>query len=257
MASPAYAYRPFDSTDAAVADKGAIELEFGPVGYIVDTDGRFLIAPEFRFNFGMTDRWEVVLEGRHFWRVDPVDEGRRNTLRDTALSVKGMIRQGSLQERQGPSVAVELGVLLPGVGLDPGIGASFAGIVSQQWPTLTLHVNGEFVIAHDHTVGVVIGAIVEGPSRWPVRPATEIVVDRAIGHSVYVLAGGIWQLRSHLSLDAGWRLSRVGGIDVREIRAGFTWAFPVTGSSEARRPAPPDGLPIGPSTQGPRSWRRL
>jgi hypothetical protein len=256
MACPAYAYRPFDSTDAAVADKGAIELEFGPVGYIVDTDGRFLIAPEFRFNFGMTDRWEVVLEGRHFWRVDPVDEGRRNTLRDTALSVKGILRQGSLQERQGPSVGVEVGVLLPGVGLDPGIGASFAGIVSQQWSTLTLHVNGELVIAHDHTVGAIIGTIVEGPSRWAVRPATEIVVDQAAGQ-VSALVGGIWQLRSHLSVDAGWRISRVEGINVREIRAGFTWAFPVTGSSEAGRYAPPDGLSIGPSTQGPRSWRRL
>jgi hypothetical protein len=61
-----YAYRPFDSTDAAVADKGAIELEFGPVGYVVDPDERFLVAPEFRFNYGVTDRWEVLLEGRYF-----------------------------------------------------------------------------------------------------------------------------------------------------------------------------------------------
>ena len=31
-ASPAAAYRPFDGTDAAVADVGEVEIEFQPVG---------------------------------------------------------------------------------------------------------------------------------------------------------------------------------------------------------------------------------
>jgi hypothetical protein len=30
----AFAYRPFDSTDAAVAAKGEVELELGPLGFL-------------------------------------------------------------------------------------------------------------------------------------------------------------------------------------------------------------------------------
>jgi len=30
----ARAYRPFDGTDAAVADKGEVEIELGPVGFV-------------------------------------------------------------------------------------------------------------------------------------------------------------------------------------------------------------------------------
>lgn len=41
LAQPAYAYRPFNSTDAAVAARGEMELECGPLGYVVDADGRF------------------------------------------------------------------------------------------------------------------------------------------------------------------------------------------------------------------------
>jgi hypothetical protein len=58
---------------------------------------------------------------------------RRDTLRETALSLKGVLRQGSLQENHhGPSVGVEVGLLLPGIGTDPGVGARVAGIVSQR-----------------------------------------------------------------------------------------------------------------------------
>ena len=44
LANQAYAYRPFTSTDAAVAARGEMELECGPVGYIVDADGRVVLA---------------------------------------------------------------------------------------------------------------------------------------------------------------------------------------------------------------------
>ena len=34
LADPAAAYRPFDGTDAAVADVGEVEIEFQPIGAI-------------------------------------------------------------------------------------------------------------------------------------------------------------------------------------------------------------------------------
>ena len=44
LGAPAYAYRPFNSTDVAVAARGEVELECGPLGYVVDADGRFLVV---------------------------------------------------------------------------------------------------------------------------------------------------------------------------------------------------------------------
>src|SRR3954452_16109750 len=70
---PAYAYRPFNSTDAAVADKGEMELEFGPLGSLVDDEGRFLVVPSFILNVGFAEQWEAVVEGRNFLLVRPLD----------------------------------------------------------------------------------------------------------------------------------------------------------------------------------------
>jgi hypothetical protein len=39
------AYRPFDGTDAAVAETGEIEIELGPVEYLRAAAERMLIAP--------------------------------------------------------------------------------------------------------------------------------------------------------------------------------------------------------------------
>jgi hypothetical protein len=238
-ASRAYAYRPFDSTDAAVAAKGEMEVECGPVGYVADADGHFVVVPAAILNFGFAEGWEVVVEGRHFLLVQPTGSDRKNTLRDTALSVKGVLRNGSLQDRTGPSVGLEVGLLLPGIGTDPGVGASFAGLVSQRWAAVSVHVNGTLLITHDHTLGAVAGAIVEGPSRWAIRPVSELTLEQDAGGRTSGLIGAIWQVRHDLSLDAGWRVARSAGEDLREFRAGFTWAFPLGSGSEERRAAPP------------------
>ena len=245
LAQPAYAYRPFNSTDAAVAARGEMEIECGPLGYVVHADGRFLVIPTFILNFGIAEDWEVVLEGPNVFRVQPMSAERRNTLRATALSLKGVLRQGSFQENHsGPRVGVEVGVLLPGIGTDPGVGASFAGIVSQRWSAVTAHLNGALLITHEHTLGAVAGAIVEGPSRWAVRPVAEVVLEQDAGRTVSSVVGEIWQVRHGLSLDAGWRIARAVGAILRECRAGFTWAFPLKSGGEARR--------VGPSNLPPR-----
>ncbi len=235
---PAYAYRPFDSTDAAVAAPGEMETECGPFGYVVAADGHFLVVPSAILNFGIADRWELVIEGRHFLLVQPINDGRRHTLRDTALSLKGVLRQGSLQDRSGPSIGLEVGFLLPGIGIDTGVGASFAGILSQRWSAMTLHVNGELLITHDHSLGAFAGAILEGPSKWLIRPVAELTLEQDARRTTSGLIGAIWQVRHNLSLDAGWRVARSDGDDLREFRAGFTWAFPLGAGSETRRAAP-------------------
>src|SRR5436190_22686739 len=104
---PVLAYRPFDSTDAAVADKGVFEVELSPLSYRHDDDGIAWIAPSARLNYGFAEDWELVLEGQaeHFSRM-------RSRLTDSALSVKGVLQDGSLQEKEGWSLATEASLLL-------------------------------------------------------------------------------------------------------------------------------------------------
>jgi hypothetical protein len=241
--APAYAYRPFDSTDADVAKQGEIDLECGPFGYIVEGDSRVLVVPAAILNFGMTEGWELVIEGRNFVRLSPGSGDGRDRIRDAALSVKGMLREGSVQGGAGPSIATELGVLLPKVG-DERVGASVAGIVSQRWSAMTVHVNGALLVTHEHALGTFAGAIVEGPFRWTVRPVAEFTVEQAGERTVAALAGAIWQLRDGLALDAGWRVAWSDGARAHELRAGFTWTFPIPGHRASPRRAWPN-LPSG------------
>ena len=62
--SEAKAYRPFDGTDAAVVEKGEIEIELGPVEYLRAGAERTLLAPDLRINYGFIAGWEAALEGK-------------------------------------------------------------------------------------------------------------------------------------------------------------------------------------------------
>jgi hypothetical protein len=234
----AAAYRPFDSTDAAVAATGELELELGPVGFLKTGPDRFLTAPAVIFNVGFVDDWELVLQGRELILVDGAAGESRVRLTDTAFLVKGVLRQGSLQEGSGPSVAVELGPLLPTVNDESGLGATATLIVSQKWSPVTIHVNGEITLTRAGNLDLFGGLIVEGPHRWPVRPVAEAFVENEFGAAMIVsgLAGAIWQVSEHLALDVGLRVARVDGDDAFEIRAGLTWATPLW--EPKRREAP-------------------
>ena len=89
--APAFAYRPFDSTDAAVADKGAFEIELSPLSFRHNDDGAAWISPSARLNYGFANDWEVVLEGQ----AEHFSHGR-SRLTENALSVKGVLQDGSL-----------------------------------------------------------------------------------------------------------------------------------------------------------------
>jgi hypothetical protein len=52
-ATSAFAYRPFDGTDAAVTNPGQMEIELQPVGRLQEGPERFLIAPDIVLSFGV------------------------------------------------------------------------------------------------------------------------------------------------------------------------------------------------------------
>ena len=223
-AGPAAAYRPFDGTDAAVADPNEMEVEFQPVGALWQGSNKSLVGPWAVLNFGFENRWEAVLEGKG---ITPVSPSGPFTLTDTAFSLKHILIPGSLQDQKGPSVATEFGVLLPEVNGDSGVGASLAGIVSQRWDWGTIHFNAAALLTRQHTGEAFTTIIIEGPSKWTVRPVAEIFYEQEINQSTTIsgLVGLIWQVRDNLSFDVAFRHAITDGHPIYEIRAGTTFGF--------------------------------
>ena len=226
---PASAYRPFDGTDAAVADKDKFEIELQPAGILKDWSGKTLIAPVTRFNYGLTETWEAVLEGQF---ENPLSPPGPANLTAAGAFLKGVLREGSLQKKDGPSVATEFGVLLPDSQRpsqfgSSQFGASLAGIVSQRWDWGAIHLNGVAELTREHRADLFAGVIIEGPSKWTVRPVAEVFYEKEFGKSETVsgLVGLIWQVREDLAFDAGVRHAVTNGHPVNEVRAGMTVSF--------------------------------
>jgi hypothetical protein len=127
---PAFAYRPFDGTDAAVASPGELEVELQPAGAQHERGAQTLIAPWTVLNLGLNEEWEAVFEGRG---ETPLSPSGSTELTTGGAFLKHVVVPGSLQGKSGPSVATEFGVLLPDSTGDSGVGVSSAGIVSQSW----------------------------------------------------------------------------------------------------------------------------
>lgn len=224
MAVPAWAYRPFDGTDAAVADAGEFELEFGPAGFISAASGRTLTVGAFVANLGLATDWELVLEGRGQAALGAVVAGHRWALGDTGLFGKHVFRHGALQDQAGASAAFEIGPLLPGIFADRGIGAEAAVIVSDRWPGLTVHLNGAARISRNGLPGGFASLIVEGPTDWRARPVAELAVDKGSqSPSAWSgLAGLLWPVSEDAVVDAAVRTEQSRAGSALEVRAGLT-----------------------------------
>ncbi len=227
LASPALAYRPFDSTDAEVAAPAEFELELGPLGGLREGQDKFRVAPAVVANLGLPWRSELVLEGERQVTLDPAPGTPQSSIVDTGVFVKTVLREGVLQDAAGPSVAAEYGVLLPEVHGESGTGASVAGIVSQRWEAGTLHLNAALAWNRAHEPDAFLGAILEGPYAWRVRPVAEIFGEQASGSARVTsgLLGAIWRARDDLTFDVGLRFARSGDESIREVRLGLTWTF--------------------------------
>jgi len=225
----ALAYRPFDGTDAAIAELGQVEIELGPAQYLQQGSQSALVAPTVVLNYGLSERWELVLQGEAVHSL--MEESRKTSLLGNGLFLKGVLREGSLQGKPGPSIATEFGFLLPSINDDPtsGTGGSLAGIVSQQWPWMTVHFNAAIAITRQQTADAFVGVIVEGPRDWPLRPVAEVFYERDFGGvtTTSALVGAIWQVRDNIAFDVGLRGAQVNDQPLREVRFGVTFGFPV------------------------------
>jgi hypothetical protein len=242
LAQPVRAYRPFDGTDAAVAKKGEMEIELQPAARLHDESGTSLIAPAIVVNYGLSDDWEAVFEGQGQTSLSPVGP---TSLTAAGAFLKHVIVPGSLQDKTGPSVATEFGILAPDSTGNSGVGASLAGIVSQRWDWGTIHLNAETLLTRDHHGDVFLDAIIEGPSNWTVRPVAEVFYEKEFGkeETFSGLVGLIYRVRDDLSFDVAVRHALTGGHPVNEIRAGVTFGFPLSffeDHAAAKRQASPN-----------------
>src|SRR6516225_4363709 len=233
-ALPAAAYRPFDGTDAAVADLGEVEIEFQPLG-AAHAAGTTKGLTDAIFNYGFADRWELVLQSTP--QVPPEGFGPLSVSNGAFL--KYVLRPGVLQEKSGPSIATEFGPLLPPAG-GSGVGFGWAGIVSQRWDWGTIHWNVATNLTPDQHGELFFDAIIEGPNKWKVRPVFEIYSDSVVNVSqtFSCLVGAIWQVNDKLSFDAAVRFASVDGRPVSELRLGLTVAFPLILSQPMKSEAP-------------------
>jgi hypothetical protein len=224
----ANAYRPFDGTDAAVAETGEVEIELGPVEYLREGAGRTLLAPDVRINYGFIPGWEAALEGKVTHGLTAGIAG--TSLVESDALLKGVLREGSLQEKSGPSIATEFGVLLPGINDEHGTGAVLNGIASQRWDWGTAHINAQIALTREQHADYFLDTIIEGPRDWVVRPVAEIFYERDVGlfRTRSALVGAIWQVQDNIAVDFGVRGARVNDHTAGEFRAGVTFAFGVT-----------------------------
>ena len=224
FAQPAAAYRPFDGTDAGVANLDEVEIELQPAGQLRAGPQSSLVAPAVVYNYGFAERWEMVLQTE----VDS-PPGSPSSFAASGAFLKYVIQPGVLQGQNGISIATEFGPLLPGINNDPGVGFSWAGIVSQRWDWGTAHFNVEANLTREQHGEVFLDVILEGPATWKVRPVVELFYDKAWleTETRSALVGAIWQVRDDLSFDAAYRYALENGRPVNEIRAGLTFAFKV------------------------------
>ena len=224
LISEARAYRPFDGTDAAVADPGEVEVELQPAGAQWSQGQNQVIAPAVVLNYGFLENWEAVLEGQ---LQTPFSPSGPTTLSASGAFLKNVIRPGSLQDQLGPSIATEFGVLLPDSSGDSRVGASIDTIISQRWDWGTAHLNIAAELTRNQRADVFTDLILEGPSKWVVRPVAEFFYEEEFGlsHTLSGLIGAIWQVDDKLSFDVGFRHAITNGSTVNEIRAGLTVGF--------------------------------
>jgi hypothetical protein len=224
FSSQARAYRPFDGTDAAVADPGEVEVELQPAGAQWSRGQNLLIAPAVVLNYGFLENWEAVLEGQ---LQTPFSPSGPTALSASGAFLKHVFRPGSLQDQLGPSIAAEFGILLPDSNGDSRAGASIDTIISQRWDWGTAHLNIAAELTRNQKADVFTDLILEGPSKWVVRPVAEFFYEEEFGqaHTLSALIGAIWQVNDKLSFDVGFRHAITNGSSMNEIRAGLTAGF--------------------------------
>jgi hypothetical protein len=225
-ARPAAAYRPFVSTDAAVADAREFEVELGYFTVDGSAGSTVYTVPQMVLNYGLVEDVELVGE---FGLEEQA--GQDLQVLDPELSLKAVLEDGVLQDRPGVSVAVETALVLPSTLPDERrFGFEIVGIVSGRLSPLTCHLNlGGGVDRVESNPLVIWGLITELPVHPQLRLVSEVNGESAENEAAQNsgLLGAIWQLPgSEVFFDVGVRKGFSHAAPDWGVTAGltFTWS---------------------------------
>lgn len=226
----AWGYRPFVSTDAAVADVKEVEVELGYFNLERAKGKNNFIIPTVVLNYGFMPRVEVVGE---FAVEEPAHA--RTRLTDAGLSLKAIVREGVLQEKSGPSLAIEAGPLFPStVGDEKKFGFRGLGILSDRVVSLTYHLNlGGGVDREKNNAFFDWGTIVELPITTQLRLVAEMNGEHVHRSTADIsgLVGFIWESPFHGTfVDAGIRKGVSRGASDWLFTTGLTFGFSLPAS---------------------------
>jgi len=229
----AWGYRPFVSTDAAVADPKEMEIELGYFNLKRAAKENTFIVPQLRLNYGFTKNWEVVgefeIEQSHDEAVQIVNAG---------LSLKAVLKEGVLQNKDSIGFAVEVETLLPSTASEERkFGFEGIGIVSGRLSPFTYHVNFGGGVERAKTNPFALwGMIVEFPVLPNFRLVGEVNGESVEGELAdnSGLLGFIWQPpSSEVFLDAGVRMALSRAASDWLFTMGLTWSFSLLSISGA------------------------
>ena len=221
-----FAYRPFVSTDADVAEKGELEIEIGLFGISHNSGTDEMTVPAFIANYGIAGNWELVSE--FDVQIYHEGEGRNFELKEPAQFLKGVVREGVLQDKKGPSIALEIGVLIPSTEKESRkTGIEGIGIFSSGISDLIYHINigGELDRERFAFKGL-WGVILEKPVTHRFRFVVEVlgVVQRYEKPDNSCLLGFIGELKD-FECDFGIRKGLSEAASDMELTTGITISF--------------------------------
>ena len=212
------------STDAAVADQREVEIELGYFDLDRSRGENTISTPHVVVNYGVAKNLELVAEFN--LQVSPDVE-----VTDPSVSLKGVLKEGVLQEKPGVSVAVEAGPLLPStLPRERRVGFEAAGIVSGKLSLVTLHLNGGGGLDRNGRLFGIWGVIGELPLHSKLRLVGEVNGESTQGErpNNSALLGLIWQpTLKNLFLDAGVRHGISRAAPDWQFTLGLTFGFPV------------------------------
>jgi len=230
LVSSAWGYRPFVSTDAAVAERARMEIELGYFTLARTQGKNTFLTPQIVVNYGFAQNLELVGEAGV---EKPPEAGPQ--LVDPALFLKAVVKEGLLQEREGVSVAVELGPLLPSTRPEERrLGFEGIGIVSHRVSPFIFHLNAGGGVDREGTRPFAVWGLI---AELPVVPQLRLVGE-VNGESVHgqaannsALLGVLWQSPlPNVVFDAGIRRGFSHGAPDWLFTTGVTFSFPLPAS---------------------------
>ncbi len=224
--SLAYAYRPFVSTDAAVVAQHETEIELGLLTVSRSQGSYEVLSPSLRFNYGVLKNWELVAEFEN--QVYGEDTDRNWQVRNPGLFLKGILIEGLLQNKPGPGLATEFGILPPStLKGESRMGAAGTFILSNNIKEWVYHLNlGLELDRVRQEPTLAWGVILEYPLTRSFRLVGELngFATARDAPENSGLIGFIWLYRK-IAFDFGIRFGLSRQAPDQAVTTGLTFSF--------------------------------